>query len=554
MLQIIKTEKRMKIFKSYLASSIILAATETLACTNFLITPAASADGSALISYAADSHTLFGELYYYPAADHAEGEMLNVYEWDTNRYLGQIPQVKHTYSVIGNTNEWGLTIAETTFGGREELVDSTGIIDYGSLIYITLQRARTASEAIDIMTNLVEQYGYCSEGESFSIGDANEVWIMEMIGKGAGNRGAVWVAQRIPDGYVSGHANQARITKINFKDKANVRYAPDVVKVARKYGFYAGKKDADFDFAEAYNPLDFGGVRFCDARVWSGFRLMNKEMMKYEKYAMGLAGKEQRMPLYIKPDHLISRNELANIMRDHYEGTQMDMTQDIGAGPYHVPYRWRPMEFKVNNQEYLHERAIATQQTGFWFVSQMRQKKLSILWFGVDDANTSVLMPIYCKTTIVPAELGHEKANMLKFSWNSAFWIFNWVAQMAYARYDQMIGDIRKVQSNLNEQFEYLVSENDKKIDINSNNADIQKQCNNFAQNVASQTVEKWRSLGEFLLVKFLDGNIHLTDENNNFKTTDTGYPASPQFPGYNDEYYKIISEKTGEHLKMRDL
>ena len=543
----------MNILKCSLTTVFSSLTVSALSCTNFLITPGASTDGCAMISYAADSHTLYGELYQYKAADHATGEMLNIYEWDTGRYLGQIPQVSHTYSVVGNINEWGLTIAETTFGGREELVDTMGIIDYGSLIYIALQRAKTASEAISVMTQLVEQYGYCSEGESFSIGDPNEVWIMEMIGKGVGQRGAVWVAQRIPDGCVSGHANQARITKINFSDKANVRYAKDVVSVARKHGYFSGKKDADFDFAAAYNPLDFGGVRFCDARVWSGFRLMNADMMKYEKYAMGLEGKDTRMPLYIKPDHKISRLELSNIMRDHYEGTQMDMTHDIGAGPYYVPYRWRPMEFKVDNQEYLHERAIATQQTGFWFVSQMRQSDLSILWFGVDDANTSVLMPIYCKTTVVPLELSHQKANMLKFSWDSAFWVFNWVAQMAYARYEPMMADIRKVQKKLDDLFEYSVARLDADLAV-IDNEEIEERCNNFAQNVAEHTIKEWRGLGEFLMVKFLDGNIHPTDENGNFLRTKDNYPAAPQFPGYNDEYYRIISEKTGDQLKMRKL
>ncbi len=538
----------MNILKCGFSIMLTAATTQALACTNFLITPGASADGNAMISYAADSHTLYGELYRYPAADYADGEMLTVYEWDTGRYIGKIPQVKHTYSVIGNMNEWGLTIAETTFGGREELVDTTGLIDYGSLIYITLQRAKTASEAITVMTNLVEQYGYCSEGESFSIGDANEVWIMEMIGKGVGNKGAVWVAQRIPDGYVSGHANQARITKINFSDKQNVRYSKDVVDVARKHNYFSGK-DKDFDFSAAYNPLDFSGIRFCDARVWSGFRLMNKEMMSYEKYAMGLAGTNERMPLYIKPDHKITRRELTNIMRDHYEGTQMDMTQDVGAGPYHVPYRWRPMEFTVDGQEYLHERAIATQQTGFWFVGQMRVNKHSILWFGVDDANTSVLLPIYCKTTEVPIELKQGNGDMLQFSWTSAFWIFNWVAQMAYSRYDQMIGDIRIVQNRLEDMYDEIVPYIDEKLSGVSEK-EQQEQYNIIAADMSKLLVDNWRNLGEYLMVKFLDGNIHPTDENRRFLKTESNAPARPLHPGYNDEYYRIISEKTGDKLK----
>lgn len=537
--------------KVFVALSVMLCnVAEVFACTNFLVTPGASADGSAMISYSADSHVLYGELYRWEAADHKVGEMLEVREWDTNRYLGSIPQVAHTYSVIGNMNEFGLTIAETTFGGREELVDTTALIDYGSLIYITLQRAKTAREAIAVMTDLVSKYGYYSEGESFSIGDPNEVWIMEMIGKGPGRTGAVWVAQRIPDGCVSGHANQARITKINFKDKDNCLYAPDVIALARENGYFKGS-DAEFSFSDAYNPLDFGGVRFCDARVWSGFRLMNKEMMSYEKYAMGYDGKN-RMPLYIKPDHKISRRELADIMRDHFEGTKMDMTQDVGAGAYHVPYRWRPLEFEVDGQEYFHERAIATQQTGFWFVAQMRKSAVSIDWFGCDDANTSVLMPMYCNMTVVPEEVKAGNGDMLHFSWTSAFWVFNWVAQMTYSRYSYMIEDVRKLQREIEAELDKRVEEMDSRmVMLDDNNKTIAADF--FAASVAKDVVERWKRLGEFLMVKYLDGNLH-PEVNGEFERNPYGGPKSPKHPGYNEEYYKILIEKTGDKLKMGEL
>ena len=332
------------------------------ACTNVLVTKGASVDGSTIISYSADSHDLYGELYYWPGREWPEGEMLNVYEWDTGKYLGQIPQARKTYTVIGNMNEHQLTIAETTFGGRSELVDTTGIIDYGSLIYITLQRARTAREAISIMADLTEQYGYYSSGESFSIADPNEVWILEMIGKGSENKGTVWVAVRIPDGYVSAHANQARITTFNRKDKENVMYSKDVIKFASEKGYFDGKDD-EFSFADAYAPLDFEAVRFCEARVWSAFRNVNSEMDKYVDFALGKS--DERLPLFIKPEKKVSVRDVQNIMRDTYEGTPLSMSQDPGAGPYSAPYRWRPLTWEVDGETYFNERAIATQQTGF---------------------------------------------------------------------------------------------------------------------------------------------------------------------------------------------
>ncbi len=526
------------------------------ACSNVLVTKGASADGSTLVSYSADSHTLYGELYHWPAKKYAPGTLLDIHEWDTGKYLGKIKQAEQTYSVIGNMNEYQLTIAETTFGGRPELVDTTGIMDYGSLIYIALQRAKTAREAIEVMTSLVKEYGYHSSGESFSIADANEVWILELIGKGAGNKGAVWVAVKIPDGYISAHANQARITTFPLNDKENCLFSEDVIAFAREKGYFDGK-NKDFSFSDTYAPLDFGAMRFCEARVWSAFRIANPEMDKFKSYAKGES--LTRMPLYIKPARKLSHQDVANIMRDHYEGTDLDMTKDIGAGSYKVPYRWRPMTFKVDGQSYFNERAIATQQTGFWFVAQMRQWMPAhiggILWFGVDDAASSVLVPMYCGIEKVPCEFAVGNGDMLTFSWNSAFWIFNWVANMAYHRYDVMIQDINKVQSELEQQMNAYVAGVDAAAlaMYDKNPQAARKFLTDFSINQTQNVVSRWKKLGEFLTVKYLDGNLH-PEKDGEFLRNPYGNPANPQFPGYDAEYYRKIVEQTGDRLKEKEL
>jgi len=361
------------------------------ACTNFLVTKGASADGSTMITYAADSHVLYGELYYRPAATWPAGSMLDIREWDTGRYLGKIPQAPFTYSVVGNMNEHQLAIGETTYGGRSELHNPDGIMDYGSLIYVTLQRAKTAREAIKVMVDLCEKYGYYSSGESLSIADAKEVWILEIIGKGPGRKGILYVARRVPDGYVSAHANQARITTFPLNDPENCVYASDVITFAREKGWFSGK-DQDFSFRDTYAPLDFGGLRGCEARVWAFFNLVATGMDSYLDYAMGYDATNP-MPLWIKPDRKLTAQDLMAYMGDHYEGTPMDMTRDAGAGPFACPYRWRPMYFEVEGERYLNERAIATQQTGFSFVTQSRSwlpdPVGGIFWFGVDDAATT---------------------------------------------------------------------------------------------------------------------------------------------------------------------
>lgn len=535
------------------------------ACTNVLVTKGASTDGSTMISYAADSHVLYGELYFWPAAEWQPGTMLKVWEWDTGKYLGEIPQALRTYRVIGNMNEYQLSIAETTFGGKEGLEDSTGLVDYGSLIYIALQRSKNAREAIKVMTELVEQYGYYSTGESFSIADPNEVWIMEMIGKGVdmkvdkktkksynANKGAVWVAIRIPDGYISGHANQARIQTFTYQKKnmwddpnASVFNSPDVISFAKAKGFYTGE-DKNFSFSDTYAPVDFGAARFSDARVWSFFRKANKEMDKYEAYAMG-KDLTNRMPLYIKPDHKISVQEVMSFMRDHYEGTPMDMTQDVGAGPYGNPYRWRPLTWKVDGKTYFNERAVGTQQTGFSHVSQMRswlpREVGGILWFSVDDNSSSVFTPIYCSSTQVPPSWAKGFGSMMEFNPDAAFWVFNQVSNFVYTRYSDMHPEVKKVQDETETKYVAMVAEMDAKAleVLKTDNAAGVKMLTDFSVNTAEATVKRWKELYAYLFTRYMDGNIKWpngNEQNPNIKQ-----------PGYGEKWNKLIQEKTGDHL-----
>ena len=529
----------------------------TMACTDLLVGKNASVDGSVMISYAADSHGLYGEMYRWPAAKWPKGTLLDVYDWDSGKFLGQIPQVAETYSVVGNMNEHQLAITESTFGGRRELVDSTGLIDYGSLIYITLQRAKTAREAIRIMTDLVATHGYYSGGESFSIADKHEVWIMEMIGKGVGNKGAVWVAIRIPDDCISAHANQSRIQQIPFDDKENCMYSPDVVSFARKKGYFNGK-DQDFSFAKAYNPYDFGGLRGCEARVWSFFRKYDPTMDQYTDFIKGDPTKEP-MPLYIKPNRKLSVRDVQHAMRDHYEGTDLDMTKDAGAGPYKVPYRWRPMHFKVDGQEYLNERAIATQQTAFVIVSQMRNwlpdPVGGILWFGVDDADMTLFNPVYCCALEAPVCYRVGNGDLYNFSWTSAFWIHNWVANMAYHKYSFMIQDIRVVQDEIEGGYtKNLPLIEEKAVELyNKNPQEAVYFLTQFSGMNADQATTRWKQLGEYLIVKYIDGNVK-KEEYGRFKRNPYGLPASPDFPGYDEEYYRSIVNSAGDRLKVKEI
>lgn len=539
--------------KTLLAGICLVSSVQALPCTSLIAGKNATADGSVLVTYAADSHTLYGELYHTPAATHEPGAMRKIYEWDTGKYLGEIPQPRQTYSTVGNMNEHGVTISESTWGGRPELADTTGIMDYGSLIYVTLERAKTAREALKIMTDLVKEYGYHSSGESFSIADTNEVWVMELIGKGGKEKGAVWVARRVPDDCISGHANFPRIHQFPLNDKETTLYSPDVIEFARKQGYFKGK-DKDFSFSSAYGELDGTATRGCDGRVWSYFNMFSEGMDRYLPWI--LESKGEVMPLWVKPEKKLSVGDMRQAMRDHFEGTPMDMTKDVGAGPYKVPYRWRPMTFKVDGKEYLNERAIATQQTGFSFVSQMNeahpQAMKGILWFGVDDANTCVYVPMYSCLTEVPHEFAPGNGDMLTLSWDAAFWVNNYVANQAYNRYSQMIPDIRRVQNGEEETL-------DKEVKMllagvrDMSAADASAMLNNHSRMASARYLKNYKALGDYLLVKYLDGNVK-KEKDGKFERTPEGVCVSPNFPGYDERYYRAIVEDTGDHLRVKEF
>ena len=535
------------------------------ACTNFLVTKGASTDGSNIISYAADSHVLYGELYFRPAADYPKGSKVKVYEWDTGKYLGEIDQVEHTYAVVGNMNEHQLAIGETTYGGRKELRDTTGIIDYGSLIYLTLQRAKTAREAIKTMVDLTSEYGYYSSGESLSIADKDEVWIMEIIGKGPGNKGIVWVARQIPDGYVSAHANQARITTFPIQEKNDwfnkeqtTFHSPDVISFAKEKGYYEGE-DKDFSFSDVYAPVDFGGARFCEMRVWSFFKDINPDMEQYFDYASGKVEKNEqgiatnRMPLWIKPENKLSAHDVQEFMRDHLEGTPLDMRKDIGAGPFERPYRWRPLTWEVDSVKYCNERATATQQTGFSFVTQSRSWLPDpiggINWFSVDDAATSVYVPFYAGMKKAPEAFREGNGSMYEWSETSAFWIFNMVSNFAYLRYNLIEPDIREAMNELDEKFKKEVAEIDQKAKAlyQSSPYRATKMVSDYSINAGQYTFERWKELFQFIMMKYVDGNVKKEDDGE-FMTNGTGVIELEQ-PGYPEWWYRTVVEKTGDQF-----
>lgn len=563
----------------------------SFACTSFLFSKGATIDGSTMITYAADSHTLYGELYYNRAAQYPAGTMIQLIEWDSGKPLIKIPQVAQTYTTVGNMNEWGLTIGETTYGGREECVNEGDGIDYGSLIYLALQRAKTAREAIKTIAEFMSAYGYASSGESFSIADGDEVWIMELIGKGKpvmdtikdkkGNiksikankkwtKGAVWVARRVPEGYVSGHANQARITtfpwqkkgsfvsissknlKEIFRPELETVYSYDVAEFARMKGWYSGK-DEDFSFSDTYNPITFSGARGCEARVYAMFNRVNTNMKQYENYAMGKDLKN-RMPLWIKPDRKISVKEVMDLMRDYYQGTPMDMSKDLGAGPFKCPYRWRPMTWEVDGRKYVHERATSTQQTGFSFVAQTRSwmpaKAKGILWFGVDDTYQTVYVPMYCSINETPLCFKQGNGSMTEYSPTSAFWKFNQVSNYVYSRWSDMIVDLQKVQSRLENSFIKEVENLDNKIK-NMNESQMRNELTKFSLSKAEQTFEEWSNLYNYLLVKYTDGNIK-KEKDGKFEQTglrkgDAVFPKQPEYP---KEWYRMIVKDHGEIIK----
>lgn len=527
------------------------------ACTNFIVGKKASADGSVIVSYSADSYGMFGYLCHFPAAQHAPGIMRDIYDWDSGKYLGKIKEAKQTYNVIGNMNEFQVTIGETTFGGRPELVDSTGIMDYGSLIYVALQRSRTAKEAIKVMTDLVKEYGYYSSGESFSIADPNEAWIMEMIGKGPGVKGAVWVAVRIPDDCIAAHANQSRIHKFDMNDKENCLYSPDVISFAREKGYFSGV-NKDFSFADAYCPLDFSGLRFCEARVWSFYNMFSKSTgQSYLSYIQG--DSKEPMPLYVKPDNKVSVRDIQHAMRDHYEGTALDITKDMGAGCFQIPYRLSPLTFNVDGQEYFNERPISTQQSAFVFVSQMRSTLPDaiggVLWFGLDDANMTVFTPVYCNTDKVPYPYQQKNGDCVTFSWDSAFWIYNWVADMIRPRYNLMVEDMRTVQNTLEDTY----AQSQEGIEsaalklYQQNPAKAKEYLTNYTHMTAQTAVDSWKKLGEFLIVRYNDGAVKRM-QNGQLQRPKIGNTAPLDRPGYSKEFLQELVKATGERYKMKEL
>jgi len=569
----------MKKFLLFLGISLLIKISS--ACTNFLVTKSASGGCGNMISYAADSHTLYGALYHFPAADHLEGSFRDVYDWDSGKFMGRIPEVSHTFNVVGNMNECQVSIAETTYGGLDSLQSQAGaIIDYGSMIYIALQRAKTAREAIQIMASLAENYGYASEGESFSIADKNEVWIMEVIGKGNYEKGMVWVAKKVPDGYISAHANQARITTFNYQKvnrfddkKADTFNSLDVVSFAIDHNFYKGSVK-DFSFSDVYNPVDFEGARFCDIRVWAFFAAADPnnfgKKTAYWDYAKGNVKRktpykkgmcqtkenfpQNRLPLWIKPQYYVSVRGMMNQMRNHLEGTELDMSKDFGSGAFNCPYRFRPLTFEVDGKEYLNERTTATQQTGWVFVAQMRDFLPDycggLFWFATDDAANTVFAPFYCSITKIPYEYSSENGSMSKWSDNSSFWINNLIANFAYSRYNLVHPEIEKVQQKQEEEFVFRTSEIDK--DASKKNKDeAVKFLTEFSCSNASDLVKSRKELFTKLFMKYMDGNQKETDENLNVIENGTGIPKV-KFPGYGKNWEEEVVKHTGDKLLIK--
>ena len=534
-----------------------IALNESLACTNFIIGKDASTDGSVMVSYNADSYGMYGNMYRHVGGQHQPGEMRHVYEWDTNKYLGDIPQAKVTYNVVGQINQNQVTITETTFGGREELADPEAIIDYGSLIYIALERATSARDAIDIMTSLVEKYGYYSEGETFSIADKNEAWILEMVGKGKGNRGAVWVAVRIPDDCICAHANQSRITRFNLKDKKNVIYAKDVIKFAREKGYFNGK-DEEFSFRDAYNPLEFSGIRYCDARVWSFFNRHVDGMEKFLPYVMG-DDYSLEMPLYCQPRQKVSLRDVMTGMRDHYEGTPLDISDGLGAGAYNMPYRPSPLSMKVDGQEYFNERPISTVQTGFSIVTQMRNFMPDpvggVAWFTNDDPNMAPYTPVYCSVSEIPICYTRIEnvQDEVTFSWESAFWISNLVANMVYPFYSKMFPDLEECRNNLEFEFQDKQQEIEATAAalIDNNPRQAIEYLTNYSRNSADKMMKTWNELFKLLVVKHNDMVVKPV-ENGKFKRSEYGLGASVVRPGYSEEYWRKIINESHDKYKMK--
>jgi dipeptidase len=543
-----------KIFASALMAVAMLGSvSEAEACSNFIVGKKASVDGSVMCSYSADDYGMFQNLCHYPAAKHAKGEMRKIFDWDSNKYYGEIPEAAETYNVIGNINEWQVTIGETTYGGREEMVDSTGIMDYGSLIYVALQRSKTAREAIKVMTTLANTYGYNSGGETFTICDPKEAWIMEMMGKGAGSKGAVWVALRIPDDAICAHANQSRIGKFNMKDKKNVMYAKDVVSFARSKGWFKGK-DADFSWKMAYAKPDFSGRRFCDARAWA---MLNHfyDMSPYLDWALGKNPDAQDMPLWVVPNKKVSVQDVENVMRDHYEGTPLSVADgsDIGGGIWEMPYRPTPLMYKVDGKQYFNERPVSTQQSGFVFVSQMRswlpREIGGVFWFANDDANMAAFTPVYCSMTERPECYNTPGVDAVHFSKKNAYWVCNMTSNMVYPRYSLMFPTLKEVRDSLdNSYFAAQAGVEKKAQELYAQNPQAAvKYLNDYSVEKAQQMLTRWNQLFEFMVVKYNDMIIKPTDKNGTFKKTPYGLGATPVRPGYPEKFAKQLVKQSGD-------
>ena len=543
-----------KIFASALMAVAMLGSvSEAEACSNFIVGKKASVDGSVMCSYSADDYGMFQNLCHYPAAKHAKGEMRKIFDWDSNKYHGEIPEAAETYNVIGNINEWQVTIGETTYGGREEMVDSTGIMDYGSLIYVALQRSKSAREAIKVMNTLANTYGYNSEGETFTICDPKEAWIMEMMGKGAGSKGAVWVALRIPDDAICAHANQSRIGKFNMKDKKNVMYAKDVVSFARSKGWFKGK-DADFSWKMAYAKPDFSGRRFCDARAWA---MLNHfyDMSPYLDWALGKNPDAQDMPLWVVPNKKVSVQDVENVMRDHYEGTPLSVADgsDIGGGIWEMPYRPTPLMYKVDGKQYFNERPVSTQQSGFVFVSQMRswlpREIGGVFWFANDDANMAAFTPVYCSMTERPECYNTPGVDAVHFSKKNAYWVCNMTSNMVYPRYSLMFPTLKEVRDSLdNSYFAAQAGVEKKAQELYAQNPQAAvKYLNDYSVEKAQQMLGRWNQLFEFMVVKYNDMIIKPTDKNGTFKKTPYGLGATPVRPGYPEKFAKQLVKQSGD-------
>ena len=517
------------------------------ACTNILVSKGASKDGSVMITYNADAGGFMEPLYFMEAKDWRPNDSLEIYEWDTGKYLGKIKQVSHTYKVVGNMNEHQVAIGETTYGGREELWKPNGIIDYGSMMYIALQRAKTAREAIQVMTGLVEQYGYASEGESISVSDPDEAWIFEIIGKGEKEKGAVWAARKVPDGYICVHANQARIREVPLKDNDNCMYAPDLFSFAEKMGYWDSKSGKEFSFVDAYCPLNPEGLFLCEGRVWSIFRRAAPSQNFSSDYWRGIKGAEP-YPLFIKPDKKLSVQDVMSLMRDHFEGTEFDMTKGLMAGPFACPYRWKNLYWQAPGDtitKYGWERPISTQQTAFSFVAQSRNFLPDaiggVFWYALDDTYSNCYMPLYCCMLERPEPFA--SADVTKFDWNSATWIFNLVANYAYTKYSYIIKDIQAVQKKLEDNFfamQPAVEKTAAELEKTDHKLAVQY-LNDYSVSHAEMVVARWKELLEYIIAKYNDGYIN--DGKNGGR--------SPKGVGYGSEWIQRVLKEYPDYYKI---